>query len=167
MSSTRSVSLSAVEQKQFVDQAIPGRIAVIRDHLNDRSYSGMAVVALTSRAIAGFLGIGRDRAGQLIKADDYYEHSRGQSYEVKIRDLAGGRLIDPQKLPQKVQQSLSDGILEANVGFAHLTFWPSQVDQTHTAAATAKYLGKQYLRVRSFAEAVITLWEISAKKIKT
>jgi hypothetical protein len=65
-----------------------------------------------------------------------------------------------------VQQSLSDGILEANVGFAHLTFWPSQVDQTPTAAATAKYLDEQYLRVWSFADAVITLWESSGKKIK-
>jgi hypothetical protein len=166
MSSSRAAPLSPIEQKQLVEQAIPGRISVIRNHLDERSYSAMAVVALTSRALAGFLGIGRDRSGQLVKAQDYYEHTPGLSYEVKISDLAGGRLIDPQKLPQKVQKTVSDGILEANVGFAHLTFWASSADQTSTAAATDKYLEEQYQRVRSFAQAVIALWEISAKTIR-
>jgi hypothetical protein len=139
---------------------------MIRDHLDDRGYVAMSVVALTSRAFATFLGIARAKGGQLLTANDYYEHSPGVSYEVKIADLVGGRLIDPTTLPPKVQKALSDGILEANVGFAHLTFWPSSVDQTATAGATDQYLNEQYRRVRDFGEAVITLWEISAKTIK-
>ncbi len=166
MSSHRAVPLSPIEQRQFVDEALPGRIRVIQGHLDDRSYLGMAIVALMSRALAGFLGIARDRSGKLVKASEYYEHTSGSSYEVKISDLNGGQLIEPQKLPHKVQKTLSDGILEANVGFAHLTFWPSSVDQTPSAAATDKYRDERYQRIRSFAEAVIALWEISAKTIR-
>ena len=166
MSSRRAVPLSPIEQRQFVEHALPGRIRVIRNHLDDRSYSSMAVVALVSRALASFLGIACDRSGRLVKASDYYEHTPGLSYEVKISDLTGGHLIDPQKLPDKVRKSLSEGILEANVGFAHLTFWPNSVDQTPSAAATNKYRDEQYQRIRSFAEAVIVLWEISAKTIR-
>ena len=54
----------------------------------------MAIVALMSRALAG---IARDRSGKLVKASEYYEHTSGSSYEVKISDLNGGQLIEPQK----------------------------------------------------------------------
>ena len=77
---------------------------MIRDHLDDRSYPAMSIVALTSRAFAGFLGIGRDKSGQLFTASEYYEHSQGVSHEVKIADLAGGRLIDPTTLPAELRK---------------------------------------------------------------
>jgi hypothetical protein len=126
----------------------------------------MAVVALTSRAVAEFLGVKRRKNGQLVKSSTYFEHSPGLSYAVKTRDIAGGELVDPTKLSTGVQKVLSDGILEANVGFSHLTFWPSSVDQTLTAGPTDKYMKEQYERVRNFGEAVIALWEDSAKGIK-
>src|SRR5260370_13574655 len=124
MSSSRTVPLSLIEQRQFIEHAMPGRIRMIRNHLKDRSYSGMAVVALTSRAVAEFLGVKRRKSGQLVKSSTYFEHSPGLSYAVKIRDIAGGELVDPTKLSTGVQKVLSDVILEANVRFAHLTFWP-------------------------------------------
>jgi hypothetical protein len=86
MSSSRTVPLSLIEQRQFIEHAMPGRIRMIRNHLEDRSYSGMAVVALTSRAVAEFLGVKRRKNGQLAKSSTYFEHSPGLSYAVKIRD---------------------------------------------------------------------------------
>jgi hypothetical protein len=165
MSSGRALPLSPSEQSQFLKEAIPGRICMIRDHFDDRSYSAMAVVALTSRAFAEFLGIKRGKDGQLVRSKSYFEHSPGLSYEVKISDLTGGKLIDPKKLPANIQKVLSDGIREANLGSAHLTFWRSPVDQTASAGATKNYLDEQYERVRSFGDAVLTLWESAAKTI--
>jgi hypothetical protein len=163
---TRSVPLSHKEQQRFLHEALPGRIAMIRQHLGNRTYPAMMVVALGARAVASFLGISRDRhTGELFMDERYYEHQDNSSYEVKIADLSGGRLVDPRKLPKAVQQQLAEGILEANVGFARLTFWSSSVDQTSSAAPTQDFLEQQYLRVQKFGEAVIALWEIAAKTI--
>ncbi len=139
---------------------------MIRSHLKKRSYSGMAVVALTSRTVAEFLGIGRHQDGRLFKSTSYFEHTAGKSYAVKTKDLSGGELVDPTKLPTDIQKILSDGILEANVAFAHLTFWPNSGDQTSRASATRKYKKEQYERVQKFGQTVISLWHDSAKKIK-
>ncbi len=65
-----------------------------------------------------------------------------------------------------VQKRLAEGILEANIAFAHLTFWPSSIDQTPSAAPTEDYRERQYSRVQQFGEAVVELWEIVAKTIK-
>jgi len=135
---------------------------MIREHLGKKTYASMMVVALSSRAVASFLGISRDRrTGRLFKDERYYEHDENSSYEVKIADL-----FDPRKLPDVVQEELAEGILEANVAFAHLTFWPSSTDQTPSAAATEDYIERQYSRVQRFGEAVIALWGIVAKTIK-
>ena len=166
MCSNRTVALTKIEQKQFIERALPGRINMIRSDLKKRSYSGMAVVALTSRAVAEFLGIARGKDGKLFKSSSYFEHTTGKSYAVKIKDLPGGQLLDPTKLPADVQKILSDGIFEANVAFAHLTFWPSSVDQTSRASATRKYKKEQYERVQKFGQTVLCLWQDSAKKIK-
>jgi hypothetical protein len=83
----------------------------------------VAIVALMSRALAGFLGIARDRSGKLVKASEYYEHTSGSSYEVKISDLNGGQLIEPQKLPRKVQKTLSDGTTFLSVVAASIRPW--------------------------------------------
>jgi len=163
----RSVPLTLEEQRQFLQVALPGRITMIREHLGKKTYASMMVVALSSRAVASFLGISRDhRTGKLFKDERYYEHDENSSYEVKIADLSGGSLIDPRKLPDVVQTELAEGILEANVAFAHLTFWPSSTDQTPSAAATEDYIERQHSRIQRFGEAVIALCEIVAKTIK-
>ena len=157
---SRTVPLTAVEQHAMVNVHIPSRIRVIEQCLINKphpSYVEMTAAGIFSRALAGFLGIGVGKG--VLKADsDYFEQSKGQSWEVKITDIAGGVFVDLVNMSPNIRQTLIDGLSEVNLAFAHLTFWSSPTDQTATALPTPKYNRTQEEKLRAMARLVVQLY---------
>jgi len=157
---SRTTALTAVEQSAFVNKHIPHRIAVIEQGFVNKpnpSYADMTAAAVFSRTIASFLGIGV-RRGQLKLDSDYFEHAKGQSWEVKITDIAGGTFVDLRSLSVSDQTILLEGLTEVNLAFTHLTFWSSRLHQTPGALPTAQYNKNQQEKLRAMGALVVRLY---------
>jgi hypothetical protein len=156
--SHRIDKLSPPQQIAFLQEQVPGRISSIRYGLQQPTYPGLAVAAIFSRAIAGFLGIGV-RGGHLAPDKDYFIHvSPDSSWVVKITDV-GGEFVDFDRLSSADKSALEEGINETNRAFAHLTFWNDPSSQDADGLATGSYTELQCERIRRLADTVISLFE--------
>ena len=61
------------------------------------------------------MGIRVDRSGKLTKDPRYFEHSGNDSWEVKIRDLPGGKFLRIGDLSDEERRILENGLREANL----------------------------------------------------
>jgi hypothetical protein len=161
----RTAPLTKRQQLAFLQKHVPGRIESIQSALSgEPSYRDLAVAAIFSRSIAGFLGVGV-RSGRLCADRDYFPHLSGQSWEVKISDV-GGEFIDLDTLSGADKSALEEGLNETNRAFAHLTFWPDSSSQDESGLATDAYVESQSQRVRAFADTVIRLFHERASATK-
>jgi hypothetical protein len=158
----RSARLTVPQQVAFLEVHVPGRIRSIHSALQHPTYRDLAVAAVFSRAIASFLGI-RTRSGRLCASREYFQHAKGESWEVKIQDV-GGQLVDLDTLSAAEKSALEDGINETNRAFAHLTFWTDASAQNESGLATDKYIESQADRIRLFSETVIRLFHDHAAR---
>ena len=161
--SHRTGSLTRPEQIAFLQVHVPGRISAIQSALQHQpTYKDLAVAAIFSRAIASFLGIGTS-SGRLCADRKYFQHSPGQSWEVKIKNV-GGEFVDVDTLCHADKSALEQGINETNTAFAHLTFWPDPSSQNQSGLATDAYIQSQTQRIRIFADTVIRLFHEQAAR---
>ena len=155
--SHRTGSLTRPQQIAFLQVRVPGRISAIQSVLQHQpTYKDLAVAAIFSRAIASFLGIGTS-SGRLCADRKYFQHSPGQSWEVKIKNV-GGEFVDVDALCHADKSALEQGINETNTAFAHLTFWPDPSSQNQSGLATDAYIQSQTQQIRIFADTVIRLF---------
>lgn len=159
MARRRAHPLETHEQRSFVCHHLPGRMEAIEYHLSrpHRTYGDLAVAALFARALCSFMGIRVGRDGNLAPDRTYFEHADGKSWEVKIRDLGGGRFLRVGDLAQDQQKTLARGLREANVAFAHLTFWPDAKSQNSQAHATDHAKRAQARTIEDFARSAVNL----------
>src|SRR5947209_11553490 len=98
--SHRTGSLTRPQQIAFLQVRVPGRISSIQSALQHQpTYKDLAVAAIFSRAIASFLGIGTS-SGRLCADRKYFQHSPGQSWEVKIKNIGLTFWPDPSSQNQ-------------------------------------------------------------------
>ena len=158
-SQSRAQPLTDIEQREFIISHIPGRIRAIQKIVSGgkMTYLELAGVMVLARSISGFLGIST-RNGRLCQDHGYFPHDLGKSWEVKLKDINGGACLKLSELTNEEQTVLEAGINEANLAFAHLTFWSSPVHQDARGRATIDYSQQQILKIQRFARTVIELY---------
>lgn len=165
----RRVQLSRAQQEHILQVAIPDRIRTIKACILDKAgaFSKRTAAVLLSRAIAGFLGIRLGKEGKgLARDQEYHVHIDGGSWEVKIIDIEGGSFVDLDKLTRGDRQAVEQGLAEANLAFAHITYWPDPGNQKPDGGPTTVYEKDQWEKIQAFAEVVIRLFEEKAKAVK-
>jgi hypothetical protein len=157
---SRTQPLTNAEQWHLVDQAIPGRLALIEAAFaKTPTHDNLITAAILARSLAGFLGIGGDR-NSLWPDVTYHDHGGKLSYEVKINDFAGGVLFTAASLATLTaedREALRVGFDTTNREFAHFTFWSDPINQQPSGAPNSFYIRDLAFRVSSFARTVIRL----------
>ena len=166
----RSIPLTDAQQEHILHDAIPWRIQIIRKCIGPEgnAFQNRTAAVLLSRAIAGFLGIRLGKNGLGLARDhEYYVHNDGCSWEVKIVDILGeDSFVDLDKLTSWDRRALEQGLAEANLAFAHITYWSDSGNQTSDGGPTADYQTEQRDKIKAFAEVVIRLFEEKAEAAK-
>jgi hypothetical protein len=156
----RSQRLTAPEQRHLVDKAIPNRIALIERCVSESSTFGrLTAAAIHARALAGFLGIGANQKSLWVESN-YHNHGDGESYEVKISDIANGALFTQDELNALSvtdREAIRVGFDTINREFAHFTFWSDQKHQASAGAPNDTYILDLRDRVSRFARTIIRL----------
>jgi len=95
----------------------------------------------------------------------YFEHVGKDSWEVKIKDLDGGEFLRIRDLSDEQRLILERGLREANVAFAHLTFWTDPKTQTSEGTATRRAIKAQARIVEEFARLSVQLSQERLKMV--
>lgn len=165
----RTEKLLPTEQEHIVRRVIPARIACAREHLNRSpvTYGDLAVVGIFARSIASFLGLRRSRRGTVAEDREYFKHDLGSSWEVKIADISGGAYVATSSLTPNDAATITEGILQTNTAFAHLTYWRNPSTQTSDHAASEAYNRERQEKLRRFLDCVERLFHQHAAHLPT
>jgi hypothetical protein len=118
--------LSFKEVKQFREEHLPYRLALIRDAVSRVPVQSLAddqafeAAAVAGRVLLGFLGVGYDSKKKLLQEDRRYRTQDGFTDDVKIIDV-GGRYVDIARLSQEENALLMRFIHGVHKACAHLT----------------------------------------------